>query len=101
MISGYLHLENRKIPYGNDLGPFRVLTLFGAQQLQSLKTLEPAVIGVWEWDNFGSQKVRSVINGTIFNRSASNLVCAHDFWLSPPGKQERPILAQFFPILGQ
>ena len=43
MISGYLHLEKRKISYGTDLGPFRVLTLFGAQKLHSLKTLEPAV----------------------------------------------------------
>ena len=23
-------------------------------------------MGVWEWGNFGSQKVRSAINGTIF-----------------------------------
>ena len=43
MISEYLHPENRKIQYGTDLGPFRVLTLFGAQKLHSLKTLEPAV----------------------------------------------------------
>ena len=43
-------------------------------------------MGLWEWGNFGSQKVRSVINGAIFNRSASNLDCTHDFWVSPPGK---------------
>ena len=36
MISGYLHLENRKILYGPNLDPFRVLTLFGAQKLHSL-----------------------------------------------------------------
>ena len=36
--------------------------------------------------HFGSQKVRSVLNRAMFNRSASNLVCAHDLWLSPPGK---------------
>ena len=36
MIYGYLHLENRKISYRPDLDPFGVLTLFGAQKLQSL-----------------------------------------------------------------
>ena len=30
-------------------------------------------MGVWKWGNFGSQKVRSVINGTIFNHLASNI----------------------------
>ena len=29
---------------------------------------------------------RSVINGAIFNRSASNLVCNHYYLVSPPGK---------------
>ena len=29
MISGYLHLENRKIQYGTDLGPFRVWPFSG------------------------------------------------------------------------
>ena len=36
MISGYLRLEIRKISYETDLRPFLVLTLFGAQKLQSL-----------------------------------------------------------------
>ena len=57
-------------------------------------------MGLWEWGNFGSQKVRSVINGAIFNRSASNLVCAHDFWVSPPGKLKNWLLNIFGPLLG-
>ena len=52
-------------------------------------------MGLWEWGNFGSQKVRSVINGAIFNRSASNLVCAHDFWVFPPGKLSNIVLFIF------
>ena len=56
--------------------------------------------GLWKWGNFGSQKVRSVINGAIFNRSASNLDCAHDFWVSPPGKLKNCILDIFGPLLG-
>ena len=43
-------------------------------------------MGIWEWGNFGSQKVRSAINGTIFNRSASNLVCTHYYLVSTPAK---------------
>ena len=57
-------------------------------------------MGLCKWGNFGSQKVRSVINGAIFNRSASNLVCAHDFWVSPPGKLTNCILDIFGPLLG-
>ena len=30
--------------------------------------------------------VRSVLNGEIKTSFASNLVCAHDFGASPPGK---------------
>ena len=44
--------------------------------------------GLWEWGNFGSQKVRSVLNRAIFNRFASNLGCAHYLVVSPPWKQE-------------
>ena len=47
--------------------------------------------GIWKWGNFGSQKVRSAINGAIFNRFASNLDCTHDFKVSPAGEQERQI----------
>ena len=37
MISGYLHLKNRKISYWPYFDPFGVLTLFGAPKLQSKK----------------------------------------------------------------
>ena len=57
-------------------------------------------MGLWEWGNFGSQKVRSVINGVIFNRFASNLDCTHNFWVSPPDKQERPIWGNLGPFWG-
>ena len=52
-------------------------------------------MGLWEWGNFGSQKVRSVINKAIFNRSASNLVCTHYFLVSPPGKLKNSIWDTF------
>ena len=58
------------------------------------------LMGLWELANFGSQKVRSVINWAIFNRSASNLVCTHYYLVSPPDKQERPIWGQFVSLLG-
>ena len=57
-------------------------------------------MGLQEWGNFGSQRVRSVINGAIFNRSASNLVCAHDFGVCPPGEQESFISTRFGPFFG-
>ena len=57
-------------------------------------------MGLWERGNFGSQKVRSVINGAIFNGSASNLDCTHDFGVYPPDKQERPIWANLCPFWG-
>ena len=57
-------------------------------------------MGLWELGHFGSQKVRSVINGVIFNRFASNLDCTHDFWVSPPDKQERPIWGNLGPFWG-
>ena len=57
-------------------------------------------MGLWERGNFGSQKVRSVINGTIFKCFASNLDCTHDFWVSPPDKQERPIWGKMCPFWG-
>ena len=57
-------------------------------------------MGIWERGNFGSQKVRSVINGAIFNRFASNLDCTHDFWVSPPDKHERPIWGNLGPFWG-
>ena len=44
--------------------------------------------------------MRSVINGAIFNRFASNLDCTHDFKVSPAGEQERQIWGQFVPLLG-
>ena len=50
---------------------------------------------LWEWGNFGSQKVRSVINWAIFNRSASNLVCTHYYLVSPPGKLKNSIWDRF------
>ena len=52
-------------------------------------------MGQWEWGNFGSQKLRSVINGAIFNRSASNLVCTHYYLVFPPGKLENSIWDRF------
>ena len=44
MISGYLHLKNRKISYGPDLGPFGYLLFFGAQKLRGLITADPDVL---------------------------------------------------------
>ena len=44
--------------------------------------------------------MRSVINGVIFNRFASNLDCTHDFWVSPPDKQERPNWGNLGPFWG-
>ena len=38
--------------------------------------------------------VRSVLNGAIFNRFASNLDCTHDFKVSQAGEQERQIWGQ-------
>ena len=43
MILRYLHLEHSKIPYGTDLAPFGVLTLFGPTKLGGLITMEPDV----------------------------------------------------------
>ena len=112
MISRYLW---------TDLGPFLGTdTLFWPPKLGVLITMEPGVhdvcnlsglccimiskmwqfdpkIGLLEWGNFGSQKVRSVLNREIFNCFASNLSCAHDFVVSPPWKQERQIWGQVVP----
>ena len=57
-------------------------------------------MGVWEWGNFGSQKVRSAINGTIFNRSASNLVCTHYYLVSTPAKLKNSLWNRFGPLFG-
>ena len=57
-------------------------------------------MGVWEWGNFGSQKVRSAINGTIFNRSASNLVCTHYYLVSTPAKPKNSLWNRFGPLFG-
>ena len=52
------------------------------------------------WGNFGSQKMRSVLNRAIFYRFASHLDCSHYFKISTHGKQERPNWGQFVPLLG-
>ena len=57
-------------------------------------------MGVWEWGNFGSQKVRSAINGTISNRSASNLVCTHYYLVSTPAKLKNSLWNRFGPLFG-
>ena len=123
-----LHLENRKFSYGPDLGPFGVLTLFGHQnyiisKLWNLLSIWFEIwqvflwlyylqggsvvnakfcpkMGLWKLGNFGSKKVRSVLNGAIFNCSASNLVCAHDFKISPPRTLKNSIWDRFGPFLG-
>ena len=56
------------------------------------------LISFCKWGNFGSQKVRSVLNGAIVNHFASNLDCAHDFKISPPAKEGRPIAANLCPF---
>ena len=56
------------------------------------------LISFCKWGNFGSQKVRSVLNRAIVNHFASNLDCAHDFKISPPAKEERPIAANLCPF---
>ena len=45
--------------------------------------------GLMGMGQFGSQKVRSVINGAIFNGSASNLVCAHYYYVAPTWKTKK------------
>ena len=118
----------KKLHIGHIWATFGVLTLFGAQKLRCLITFDAVVHLIWNlagfslvmiskrWygpkflifplnrhmgmGNFGSQKVRSVINGVIFNRFASNLDCTHDFWVSPPDKQERPIWGDLGPFWG-
>ena len=52
-------------------------------------------MGLWEWGNFGSHKVRSVRNVAIFNLFASNLDCTHDFWVSPPEKLKNCLWDRF------
>ena len=56
--------------------------------------------GLMGMGQFGSQKVRSVINGAIFNGLASNLVCAHYYYVAPPGKLKNAIWDIFGPLLG-
>ena len=56
------------------------------------------LISFCKWGNFGSQKVRSVLNRAIVNHFASNLDCAHNFKISPPSKEERPIAANLCPF---
>ena len=56
------------------------------------------LISFCKWGNFGSQKVRSVLNRAIVNHFASNLDCAHNFKISPPAKEERPIAAKLCPF---
>ena len=107
------------------LGPFwGYWPFFWAAKLIGLVTMEPALKYTWnltgfccimmskmwqyanflyffcKWGNFGSQKVRSVLNIAIFNHFASNLDCAHDFKIFPPAKEERPIAANLCPFLG-
>ena len=59
------------------------------------------LISFSKWGNFGSQKVRSVLNRAIVNHFASNLDCAHDFKISPLAKEEKPIAANLCPFWGQ
>ena len=56
------------------------------------------LISFCEWGNFGYQKVRSVLNRAIVNHFASNLDCAHDFKISPPAKEGRPVAANLCPF---
>ena len=59
----------------------------------------PISVRKWTYGNgalSGPKKCGRSINRTIFNRFASNLGCAHDFVVFPPGKQERQIWGQFF-----
>ena len=56
------------------------------------------LISFCKWGNFRSQKVRSVLNRAIVNHFTSNLDCEHNFKISPPAKEERPIAANLCPF---
>ena len=111
LLLGISTWKTEKFHMGQIWTTFGVLTLFGAPKLRGLITMEPGVHDVcnlaglcgilmfkmWQCENFqflslsgpmdfGSQNVRSVINGAIFNRFASNLVCAHYFLDISTGK---------------
>ena len=58
------------------------------------------LISFSKWVNFGSQKVRLVLNRAIVNHFASNLNGVHDFKISPPAKEERLIGANLCPFWG-
>ena len=81
-------------PFGFKFGLYSLLL-----GISTWKT-ENFLISFCKWGNFGSQKVRSVLNRAIVNHFASNLDCAHDFKISPPAKEERPpnyfFLGHFF-----
>ena len=126
LLLGISTWKIKKLHIGDIWATFWVLTLFGAQKLRCLITFDAVVHLIWNlagfslvmiskrWygpkflifplnrhmgmGQFWSQKVRSVINGVIFNRFASNLDCTHDFWVSPPDKQERPIWGNLGPF---
>ena len=67
-----------------NLSGLRCITMYKMWQCANFKFLSENGPMAWEWGNFGSQKVRSVLNRAIFNRFASNLGCAHYFEVSPP-----------------
>ena len=124
MISGYLHLENRKDHFWPNLCPFWGNDPFWVTKTMRSHNFRTACswhlqfgrymlhndvknvalckfpISFRKWAYFGPQNVWTVLNRAIFNRWASNLDCVHDFKISPPAKQKTPIWGNLCPFLG-